>query len=139
MVNSEFKVTWNGTVLMDTTNDAVVGWQTNEFVIAATGTNATLQFGFRDDPAYLGLDNVSVTPLQPPYIDAITQTNSTATLRLNVLPEYLYQVQYTTNLSRQNWINIGSPALSTGYPWYVTDPGATDNQRFYRVQMLPPP
>jgi hypothetical protein len=138
MVNSEFKVTWNGTVLMDTTNDAVVGWQTNQFVVAATGTNATLQFGFRDDPAYLGLDNVSVTPVQQPYIEAISQTNSTATLRLNVLPEYLYQLQYTTNLTHQNWNNIGVPGISTGYPWYVTDPNPTDNQRFYRVQMLPP-
>jgi hypothetical protein len=138
MVNSEFKVTWNGTVLMDTTNDATVGWQTNEFVIAATGTNATLQFGFRDDPSWLGLDNVSVTPVTLPYIEAITKTNSTATLRLNALAEYQFQLQYTTNLIQQNWINIGSPALPTGYPWYVTDPGATDDQRYYRMLMLQP-
>lgn len=137
MTNSEFKVTWNGKVLMDTTN-ASVGWLPFEFVLPATSTNTTLQFGFRDDPAYLGLDNVSVTPLPAPYIYSITKTNATATVAVENIPEFLYELQYTTNLTQPNWIILPETlAFPTNYPMYMTDTNATDNQRFYRAIMLP--
>jgi len=139
MTNTEFKVTWNGNVLLDTTN-AAVGWLPFESVLPATTTNTTLQFGFRDDPAYLGLDNVSVTPLPAPYIYSITNINGTATVGVENIPEFLYELQYTTNLTHQNWITLpGTLAFPTNYPMYMTDTNATDNQRFYRAIMLPAP
>jgi PKD repeat protein len=59
---NEFLVSWNGTNIFNQTNIPAIGWTNLQFLVAATGTNTVLQFGFRDDPSYLGLDEVSVTP-----------------------------------------------------------------------------
>jgi hypothetical protein len=38
----------------------------SEFSFTETGTGSdTIQFAFRDDPAYMALDNVSVSPVGP--------------------------------------------------------------------------
>ncbi len=139
MTNCEFQVSWGGNVLMDVTNEGLIGWLPIEFAVTATDTNTTLQFGFRDDPSFLGLDNVSVTAIPAPTIESITRTNSSADLFVDVMPDFLYQAQYTTNLSHPNWTPVGNPALPTNVPMDITDTNATNNQRFYRVLLKPPP
>ena len=58
---SEFSVSFNGTPLVDVSNPDTSGiWQTGSFNVVATGSD-TLTIGFRDDPAYIGFDNFSVT------------------------------------------------------------------------------
>ncbi len=61
---NEFQVSWDGTTLLDETNLPAIGWTNIQFVVTATGPSTVLEFGFRDDPAYLGLDDVSVVPTQ---------------------------------------------------------------------------
>jgi hypothetical protein len=58
---NEFQVDWNRTVIFDQTNIGAIGWTNLQFAVISTGTNTVLQFGFRDDPSYLGLDDISVT------------------------------------------------------------------------------
>jgi hypothetical protein len=58
---NEFRVSWNGAVIFDQTNIGALGWTNLQFTVAATGTNTVLQFGFQDNPSYLGLDDISVT------------------------------------------------------------------------------
>ena len=58
---NEFQVSWNGTNIFDQTNIAAIGWTNLQFAVVSIGTNAVLQFGFRDDPSFLGLDDISVT------------------------------------------------------------------------------
>ena len=69
---NEFLVAWNGTPLFDETNLAAVGWTNLQFYVTATGTNTVLQFGFRDDESFLGLDDITVSTLAradgPPII-----------------------------------------------------------------------
>ena len=60
---NEFLVSWNGNTLLDQISLPVIGWTNIQFVVTATGTSTVLQFGFRDDPAYLGLDDISVVNL----------------------------------------------------------------------------
>ena len=60
---NEFLVAWNGTVIFDQTNLGAIGWTNLQFYVTATGTNTVLQFGFRDDESFLGLDDIQVTPL----------------------------------------------------------------------------
>jgi uncharacterized repeat protein (TIGR03803 family) len=60
---NEFLVDWNGTVVIDQTNLVAFGWTNLQFFVTATDTNTLLQFGFRDDESFLGLDNIQVTPL----------------------------------------------------------------------------
>lgn len=58
---SDFSVSWDGTSLLSLSNpNTGANWTQFTFQVTGTGSD-TLQFAFRDDPAYLALDNVSVT------------------------------------------------------------------------------
>jgi Pro-kumamolisin, activation domain/Domain of unknown function (DUF5011)/Immunoglobulin domain/Viral BACON domain len=74
---NEFMVEWNGITLFDKTNIGRIGWTNLQFIVKATDSTAVLQFGARDDNWYLGLDDVSVTPISPPSLTA-QPTNFTA-------------------------------------------------------------
>ena len=59
---NQFQVSWNGIVQTNLINSG--GFDYAEFVVpnlVATSTSTTLQFGFRQDPAFWHLDDVSVT------------------------------------------------------------------------------
>ena len=58
---ADFSAYWDGTQVYTVTNPNSGGaWQ--QFTFNETGTgNDTISFSFRDDPAYLAFDNVSVT------------------------------------------------------------------------------
>ena len=58
---NEFSVQWNGGGLYEFADLPAWGWTNLQFLVTATGTNTVLALGLRDDPAYLGLDDVSVT------------------------------------------------------------------------------
>ena len=60
---NEFSASWNGSVLFDQLNIPAGSYQQHSFTVTATGTSTTVLLGFRDDPGYLYLDNVSVVPL----------------------------------------------------------------------------
>jgi hypothetical protein len=55
-----------------------LGWTNLQFMVSATAASTVLQFGFQDDPAYLALDDVTVTAFtnvaSPPII--LTQPHS---------------------------------------------------------------
>src|SRR5208282_672100 len=72
----QFQASWNGTIIYSVSNPGVLAWTNQKFIVTATGTNTVLQFGLRNDPAYFGIDDISVTPVALP---AITQqpTNQT--------------------------------------------------------------
>ena len=65
---NEFSVSWNGGTIYDKSNIGNVGWANLQFVVTATSTSTVLQFGGRDDPFYLGLDDVSAIPVFAPTI-----------------------------------------------------------------------
>jgi hypothetical protein len=46
-----------------------------------------------------------------------------------------YQVQYNSDLSSSNWINLSSPATATGTTLNTTDSITNSPQRFYRVMI----
>jgi len=76
---NEFLVSWNGASLFDQTNLPAIGWTNLQFSVTAIGTTTVLQFGFRDDPSWLGLDDISVAP--PVSLQfAASPTNGTAPL-----------------------------------------------------------
>jgi PEP-CTERM motif len=62
---SDFSVKWDNTTLLSLSNPAT-GSNWTQYTYEATGTGTdTLTFAFRDDPAYMALDNVSVTQQAP--------------------------------------------------------------------------
>ena len=63
---NQFLVQWNGTTIFNRSNIPFIGWTNLQFVVTATNTSTVLQFGFKDSPYYLGLDDISVTPVATP-------------------------------------------------------------------------
>jgi hypothetical protein len=84
--NNEFQVTWNQSLLYDATNMPALAWTNIQLTVTASTPNDTLQLGFRQDPQYLGLDDVSVTSIGPTAPSIITQpTNQTVALSSNAI------------------------------------------------------
>ncbi|MGA2904435.1 MAG: PEP-CTERM sorting domain-containing protein [Candidatus Korobacteraceae bacterium] len=62
---SDFSVKWDNTTLLSLTNpDTGANWTYYSYYVTGTG-NDTLSFAFRDDPAYVALDNVIVSATIP--------------------------------------------------------------------------
>lgn len=59
---TEFRAVWNATTLIDLVNPSASGWTRYQFTVTASGTSALLEFDFRHDPSYWGLDDIGVTP-----------------------------------------------------------------------------
>jgi len=78
---NEFLVNWNGNVLFDETNVGATGWTSLQYYVMATASNTVLEFGFRDDNSFLGLDTIQVSPLvsaDGPPIIAMQPANQAA-------------------------------------------------------------
>jgi len=136
---NEFSVLWNGVSLFDQVNIGVTGWTNLQFIVTAAGPGTVLQLGFRDDPYYLGLDDISVTPISMPMFKTTSVASSTFNLTWGTTTGLVYQVQYSTNLAQGNWINLGKPLIATSNTLTVSDTNAISSspQRFYRLTVSP--
>jgi hypothetical protein len=112
-------------------------WTNFNYVLAATSTNTTLQFGAANPPNYFGLDDVSVTVIPPPALGSLTRSLNGLAFTWNTLANVSYLVQYQTNLSQSNWLNLGGSVIANANTLTVLDTNAFFNspQRFYRVQV----
>jgi hypothetical protein len=135
---NQFLVQWNGTTIFNQTNMPYTTWTNLQFIVTATSASTVLQFGFEDTPYYLGLDDISVTPIPVPAFRATTITSSTFNLTWGTMAGLVYQVQYETNLLQTNWINLGKPLIATNGNLTISDTNAISSspQRFYRLQLL---
>ena len=139
-IPTEFSVTWNGTTYFDQLNLPAIpspGWTNLLFIVTATGPGTILQFGSQDDNSYLGLDDVSVVPLPVTSFRSAVKANNNITFTWNTLAGLAYQLQYKTNLTQANWINLGNPGAATGATATTADVAPADPQRFYRLIVLP--
>ena len=50
----------------------------------------------------------------------------------------IYQIQWSSTLSSNNWFNLGAPVRGTGGTNYYFDPTRSQDSRFYRVLTLQP-
>jgi hypothetical protein len=113
---NEFLVSWNGTNLFDQVNLGVTGWTNMQFIVAATGTNTVLQFGFRNDSSYFGLDDITVSAIPAP------------TLRFNTSPAGMkwtsngFQLQLDWLAGHGPVIIYASTNLASWTPIYTNPP-----------------
>jgi Carbohydrate binding domain/PEP-CTERM motif len=63
---NEFSVSWDGTVLSDLVNHAATPYTLYTFHVVAPSSSTVLQFGSRDDPGFLRLDDVAVNSVAEP-------------------------------------------------------------------------
>ncbi len=64
----QFQASWNGTTVTNLLNPGVLAWNNYSVRVTATSASTALQFGFRNDPDYFGLDDISVIPISVPLI-----------------------------------------------------------------------
>jgi hypothetical protein len=62
---NDFNASWGGSQFFSQTNIPLGEYQTFTFKEVGQGPSTVLQFGFRNDPGFLGLDDVAVDPVNP--------------------------------------------------------------------------
>jgi subtilase family serine protease len=139
---NEFSVSWNGNVVSDQLNLPQFGWTNQQFVVtgAAASTNTLLQFGFRNDPQFFELDDVSLTPttvVAPPVFQMLTVAGNNFAFSWNATSGTVYQLQYKTNLLQSAWLDLGGAITAADVTVSVTNAIGPDPQRFYRLMVLP--
>jgi hypothetical protein len=134
---NECSIAWNGTTLFDGVNMPAIGWTNLAFFVTATGTNTVIQFGFRDDATWLGLDDVTVIPVRAPAFTTVANSGGSIHLTWSATSGLTYQLLYSTNLTAGAWQNLGSPITATTNTVITTDPAPSGPQRFYRVMLVP--
>jgi len=134
---NEFSVSWDGNTLFDGVNLPALGWTNLQFIVTATSTSTPLQFGFRDEATWLGLDDVSVTAVRLPMMQPPVKSGGLVNLTWSTMTGLNYLLQYQTNLTQNNWINLGGSIPASGGILTTNDVSPADPQRFYRLQLLP--
>jgi hypothetical protein len=135
--NTQFSVSWNGETLTDVTNPAPTGWKSHGFFMTQTTTNSTLQFGFRDDSSYMGIDEIAIWAVSPPVIQSITKTAGVVNIAWSSMPGFTYHLQYKTSLAQGEWTDLGSSLDASDMTLSTTDVNPPDAVRYYRVLMYP--
>ena len=120
--------------LLSWPSPGVFAWTNLQYLVAATGTNATVMFGAENDTSYFGLDDVSVTPVPSPGFTTLAPSGSDLQLSWLASTGLVYQVQYKTNLWQTNWNNLNAAFAATNYSagWVDTNALAAP-ARFYRL------
>jgi subtilase family serine protease len=134
---NQFLVKWNNTTLVNQVNLGVFDWTSMQYVVTGAGPSTVLEFGFRDDPGYLALDDVSVMPIAVPMFQSAAKSGNTVTLTWTAQTGATYQLQYKTNVTATNWVNLGSPTNATSGKVSFPDTIGPDSLRFYRVALMP--
>jgi len=129
---NEFRVSWNQFLLYYATNMTNLAWTNIQLSVTAFTTNDTLQLGFRQDPNYLGLDDVSVTPIAAAAPIIITQpTNQAVTLSSNAT---FVVIATGVPMPKYYWSKNGLPIASgTNLTYNITNVQATDAGQFICV------
>jgi hypothetical protein len=133
---NDFQIAWDNNIMLDLTNFTFTGWFNPKFLVTASKTNSTLQFGFLDKPSYLGIDEIVVQPFQAPKIQSVTNQSGILNFTWNSVPGFTYQPQYTTNFI--TWSNLGPAKFAPGTNMVGTNIIGPDLHRFYRIQVPQP-
>jgi len=114
---NEFVVSWNGTNLFDAVNMGATGWTNLQFLVVAGAASTPLEFGFRNDNSYFGLDAISVNNLVPVPVSPVSFANG------GILLDGTNVVLTLTNLTGQGTVVVQvSPDLAQWTPVFTNAP-----------------
>jgi hypothetical protein len=102
---NEFSVSWNGATVFDQVNIGNTVWTNLQFQLTAAGAETVLQFGFRNDAGYFGLDDVAVWPVIVQAPPAITGQSGSQTVLLDSAASLSVMVSGTPPLTFQWQLN----------------------------------
>jgi O-glycosyl hydrolase len=83
-----------------------------------------------------GYGVVTLYGIAPPVIQSTGQSGNSFTLTWSTAAAQMYQIQRTTNLAQNAWINSGSPIIATNSTATASEI-ISNSQEFYRVVLLP--
>lgn len=126
---------WNGAVVFSQSNLGAIGWTGQQVIVTATDTNSTVELGFRNDPNYIGLDDISLIAVPAPPITVASAPGGVA-LGWNTVPGVTYQVAYQTNIANTNLVVLFQITAAANTLTFTNLVGS-DPQRFYRVAHVP--
>jgi subtilase family serine protease len=134
---NQFLVQWNGTTIFNQANLPFTTWTNLQFMVKAASASTVLRLGFEDTPYYLGLDDISVNPISSPLIRLEQKPagkGADFNFTCSTVAGLVYQVQYKTNLSQTDWINLGKPRVAATNTLTIFDTNALlhSPRRFYR-------
>lgn len=133
-----FQILWEGAAIYDATNLPFGSWSNLVFDVTASASGSLLQFGFRDDPYYLGLDDITARPVALPHVLVMAAQSAEFGFSYSVSPDMRYEVQYKTNLAQPGWINLGGPVSSGSNTLHFTDTNSIAfPEKFYRLVPAP--
>jgi uncharacterized repeat protein (TIGR03803 family) len=72
-----------------------------------------------------------------PEFQSVTLTNSMVRLTWSTEAGGTYQLQYTSDLTSDNWVNLNAAITATGPTLTTTDSVVSGRQRFYRLVLSP--
>ena len=72
-----------------------------------------------------------------PLITSVSRTGTSVSLTWSATAGISYRLQYNTNLSTTNWFDVAGDVLASGSSASITNTGATNLQRYYRIRQLP--
>ena len=128
-----FKISTNGTLTSLYSFDQDDGaWPTAGLVQGSDGNF----YGTTSGGGLVGGGTVFRLTIVPEF-QAVTLTNATLNLTWSTEAGGTYQLQYNSDLSSTNWINLGSPFTATGPTLSTTDSLTNALQRFYRLVLSP--
>jgi alpha-tubulin suppressor-like RCC1 family protein len=129
-----------GTTVLDKTNFPATGWTNIQFTVMATEISTDLQFEFRGDHTYFGLDDISVTRNVQPVVTGTKFSGANLTIQAsNGLNGVTYHTLMSTNVANplSQWTPIATNVLSGAGNFTVTVTNAVNPlspQRFYLLQ-----
>ncbi|HEY3861347.1 MAG TPA: C10 family peptidase [Verrucomicrobiae bacterium] len=133
---NEFLVSWNGTNLFDAASMGQAGWTSLSFLAAASSASTPLEFGFRNDSSYFGLDAVAVNNLiflaPPPSLSAQAGPGGAIVLALGGFAgSGTVAVQASSDLAQ--WVPIFTNASAASSTVFTDLPPASASCRYYRA------
>jgi hypothetical protein len=141
---TEFIAQFGTNMLVSQSDLPQFDWTESQFTSTASSSTTVLQFGFRDDPDYLLLDDVSVFPLPgsgstvaAPVIQSVERVGQTIVITWSAVSGQVYQVQSTANLAQGPWADLGSTITATATTVTVSEPIGTSGSLFYRIVLMP--
>lgn len=72
-----------------------------------------------------------------PVFQSVRQTNGRVTFTWSAAAGQTYQLQYSDDLTRTNWLNFGGSTTATNSTMTASDIIGSNAQRFYRAVLLP--
>ena len=141
-----FQARWDGNLVCAQTNITTATWTQYQFNVTASSAVTPIQFCFEDEPAFLALDDVSVSLPSSGTTTTTTATVAGFSLTASACLQMTwatvsgqdYQLQYATKLSPPDWTNQGSPVTASASTLTLTDTNsvAAAPQRFYRLSVV---